>query len=116
MLYELLPRDAIADPARLAAGIKALPVRVVAPRPIDEAISSAGGVPFEAMNAQLRLKSAALSQPPVFCAGEMLDWEAPTGGYLLAACFASGTAAGHGVLSVLGLEPAQNMREQLSNQ
>ena len=105
MLYELLGKDAIADPARLAAGIKAMPVRVVAARPIDEAISSAGGVPFEAMTEHLQIKSPAL-MPPVFCAGEMLDWEAPTGGYLLTACFASGSTAGHGVLSVLGLKPA----------
>jgi predicted flavoprotein YhiN len=102
MLYELLGKDAIADPVKLAAGIKSLPVRVVATRPIDEAISSAGGVPFEAMTAQLQLKSPQLATPPVFCAGEMLDWEAPTGGYLLTACFASGSAAGHGVLNVLG--------------
>ena len=105
MLYELLGKDAIADPVRLAAGIKAMPVRVVAARPIDEAISSAGGVPFEAMTEHLQIKSPAL-MPPVFCAGEMLDWEAPTGGYLLTACFASGSAAGHGVLGVLGLQPA----------
>ncbi len=104
MLYELLGKDAIADPVRLAAGIKALPVRLVATRPIDEAISSAGGVPFEAMTEHLQIKSPAL-MPPVFCAGEMLDWEAPTGGYLLTACFASGSAAGHGVLNVLGLKP-----------
>jgi predicted flavoprotein YhiN len=105
MLYEVLGKDAIADPVRLAAGIKALPVRVVAARPIDEAISSAGGVLFEAMTPQLQLKAPELVRPPVFCAGEMLDWEAPTGGYLLTACFASGSAAGHGVLSVLGLQP-----------
>ena len=105
MLYELLGKDAIADPVRLAAGIKALPVRVVAARPIDEAISSAGGVPFEAMTEHLQIKSPALTKPPVFCAGEMLDWEAPTGGYLLTACFASGSTAGHGILSVLGLQP-----------
>ena len=105
MLYELLGKDAIADPVRLAAGIKALPVRVVATRPIDEAISSAGGVPFEAMTEHLQITSPALTKPPVFCAGEMLDWEAPTGGYLLTACFASGRAAGHGVLSILGLYP-----------
>ena len=104
MLYELLGKDAIADPVRLAAGIKAMPVRVVAARPIDEAISSAGGVPFEAMTEHLQIKLPAL-MPPVFCAGEMLDWEAPTGGYLLTACFASGSAAGHGVSSVLGLKP-----------
>ena len=105
MLYELLGKDAIADPVRLAAGIKALPVRLVATRPIDEAISSAGGVPFEAMTPHLQLRSQELVKPPVFCAGEMLDWEAPTGGYLLTACFASGNAAGHGILNVLGLQP-----------
>ena len=79
---------------RLAAAIKALPVRLAAPRPIEEAISSAGGVRLEALDANLMLRDA----PGVFCAGEMLDWEAPTGGYLLTACFASGRAAGLGVL------------------
>lgn len=103
MLYELLGKDAIADPVQLAAGIKALPVRVLAARPIDEAISSAGGVMFEAMDAQLRLKMPEAAGQPVFCAGEMLDWEAPTGGYLLTACLASGRAAGHGVMSHFGL-------------
>ena len=83
-----------ADPAALAGRIKALPLRLTAPRPIDEAISSAGGVRLEAMDAGLML--AAL--PGVFCAGEMLDWEAPTGGYLLTACFASGRVAGQGAL------------------
>ncbi|MBK5206710.1 MAG: TIGR03862 family flavoprotein [Polaromonas sp.] len=105
MLYELLGKDAIADPVQLAAGIKALPVRVLAARPIDEAISSAGGVMFEAMDGQLRLKMPDGARQPVFCAGEMLDWEAPTGGYLLTACFASGRAAGQGVLSHFGLYP-----------
>ena len=98
MLYEVLGKDAIADPVKLAAGIKALPVRVLAARPIDEAISSAGGVKFEALDAHLRIAAPADLKPPVFCAGEMLDWEAPTGGYLLTACFASGSAAGQGVL------------------
>ena len=103
MLYEVLGKDVIANPARLAAAIKALPVRVVATRPIDEAISSAGGVPFEAMDAQLQLKTLTDPAQPVLCAGEMLDWEAPTGGYLLTACFASGRTAGLGVLKNLGL-------------
>ena len=107
MLYEVLGKDAIADPVKLAAGIKALPVRVLAARPIDEAISSAGGVKFDALDAHLRLTEPADLKPPVFCAGEMLDWEAPTGGYLLTACFASGRAAGQGVLSHFGLQPAQ---------
>ena len=106
MLYELLGKEAIADAAKLAAGIKALPVCVVATRPIDEAISSAGGVKFEALDAQLRVTTLAAQTPPLFCAGEMLDWEAPTGGYLLTACFASGRAAGQGVLAQFGLQPS----------
>jgi len=106
MLYELLGKEAIADAAKLAAGIKALPVCVVATRPIDEAISSAGGVKFEALDAQLRVTTLAAQTPPLFCAGEMLDWEAPTGGYLLTACFASGRAAGQGVLTQFGLQPS----------
>jgi uncharacterized flavoprotein (TIGR03862 family) len=97
LLHELLPRDAIADPARLAAALKALPLTLVAPRPIDEAISSAGGVRFEAVDEALMLQAL----PGVFCAGEMLDWEAPTGGYLLTACLASGRVAASGVLAHL---------------
>ncbi|MDD5324431.1 MAG: TIGR03862 family flavoprotein [Polaromonas sp.] len=103
MLHELLAREVINDPVRLAHAIKALPVRVVAARPIDEAISSAGGVMFEAMDAQLQLKTLKGAGQPVFCAGEMLDWEAPTGGYLLTACFASGRVAGQGVLRHFGV-------------
>ena len=102
MLYEVLGKEAIADPVQLAAGIKALPVRVLAARPIDEAISSAGGVKFDGLDAHLRVTTPADLTPPVFCAGEMLDWEAPTGGYLLTACFASGRAAGQGVLTHFG--------------
>lgn len=103
MLYELLGKDAINDPVKLAHAIKALPVRLVAARPIDEAISSAGGVMFEALDAHLKIVQPPGISPPVFCAGEMLDWEAPTGGYLLSACFASGRVAGHGVLRDFGL-------------
>ncbi|MBG6076278.1 putative flavoprotein YhiN [Polaromonas sp. CG_9.11] len=102
MLYELLGKEAMADPVTLAAGIKALPLRLVAVRPIDEAISSAGGVRFEGLDANLRITLPADLSPPVFCAGEMLDWEAPTGGYLLTACFATGRAAGQGVLRHFG--------------
>jgi len=94
LLHELLPRTAIADPQQLGAAIKALPLTLAAPRPIDEAISSAGGVRFEAMDDGLMLRAA----PGIHCAGEMLDWEAPTGGYLLTACFASGAAAARGVM------------------
>lgn len=80
--------------ARTAALVKDLPLRLVATRPLAEAISCAGGVRFEALDDQLMLRG----QPGVFCAGEMLDWEAPTGGYLLTACFASGRRAGEGAL------------------
>ena len=90
LLHELLPREALHDGAALATALKALPLRLARARPLDEAISSAGGVPFEALDGGLML----LAKPGVFCAGEMLDWEAPTGGYLLTACFASGRAAG----------------------
>jgi predicted flavoprotein YhiN len=71
-----------------------LPLRVVAARPIDEAISSAGCVRLESMDDALMLKAS----PGVFCAGEMLDWEAPTGGYLMTACLASGRVAAAGAL------------------
>ncbi|MDI1246776.1 MAG: TIGR03862 family flavoprotein [Rhodoferax sp.] len=97
ILYELLDKERMNDPLRLAQAIKALPITVTAARPIDEAISTAGGVLFEAMTEQLMLEAL----PGVFCAGEMLDWEAPTGGYLLTACLASGVCAGQGVLAYL---------------
>ena len=103
MLHELLTKDAMNDPVQLAHAITALPVRLVAARPIDEAISSAGGVSFDAMDGKLHLQTLQGVAQPVFCAGEMLDWEAPTGGYLLSACFASGRVAGQGVLSHFGL-------------
>ncbi|GAB3492575.1 TIGR03862 family flavoprotein [Curvibacter fontanus] len=96
-LHELLGKDDMHDSHKLAAALKALPLPLVAARPIDEAISSAGGVLFEALDADLMCESL----PGVFCAGEMLDWEAPTGGYLLTACFASGKRAGEGVLRFL---------------
>jgi uncharacterized flavoprotein (TIGR03862 family) len=97
ILHELLTPDALHQPLQLAAAIKALPVRLLRARPIDEAISSAGGVDWTALDAQLMLQAA----PGVFCAGEMLDWEAPTGGYLLTACFATGKAAAEGALRYL---------------
>jgi uncharacterized flavoprotein (TIGR03862 family) len=97
ILHELLPKEGLDDPHRLASAIKALPLKLQAMRPLDEAISSAGGVLFEAMDSRLMLDGL----PGVFCAGEMLDWEAPTGGYLLQACFASGYQAGHGVAAYL---------------
>jgi predicted flavoprotein YhiN len=88
------------NPERLAEYIKSLPVTLVAPRPLDEAISSAGGVTFESLDENLMVRTL----PGVFCAGEMLDWEAPTGGYLLTACFSSGYAAGNGALRWLGVQ------------
>lgn len=94
VLHEVLTRDDMHSPEKLAETIKAVPLRLVAPRPIDEAISTAGGVRFEALDGHLM--SGAL--PGVFFAGEMLDWEAPTGGYLLTASMASGAVAADGVL------------------
>ena len=92
LVREVLPREQWQNAARVAASLKALPLALLRPRPIAEAISSAGGVPFDALDESLMLKSI----PGVFCAGEMIDWEAPTGGYLLTACFASGRIAGEG--------------------
>ncbi len=92
LLWEVTSKADQADAMQLAARIKALPLTVTAPRPIDEAISTAGGVRFEGLDAGLMLRTL----PGVFCAGEMLDWEAPTGGYLLTACFATGRIAGQG--------------------
>ena len=97
LLRELLPAPDFADPVRLGTAVKALPLQLTATRPLDEAISSAGGVAFEALDERLMI----LALPGVFCAGEMLDWEAPTGGYLLTACFASGRAAGVGAAAWL---------------
>ncbi|KNX76361.1 NAD(FAD)-utilizing dehydrogenase, partial [Pseudomonas sp. 250J] len=90
LLRELTDQATFADPERLAAAIKSLPIVLVRTRPLDEAISSAGGVRFEGLDEGLMVRNL----PGVFCAGEMLDWEAPTGGYLLTACFASGFRAG----------------------
>ncbi len=95
LLHECLSKDEYADPARLAEAIKMLPLVVRRARPIDEAISSAGGVAFDAIDPATSMLRAV---PGVFCAGEMIDWEAPTGGYLLTACFASGRVAGAGAL------------------
>ena len=97
LLREVVSKEDFADPARLAAAIKSLPLRLVAARPLAEAISTAGGVPFDALDKRLMIRSL----PGLFCAGEMLDWEAPTGGYLLTACFATGKAAGAGAAAWL---------------
>ena len=98
LLHECLSKADYADPATLAAALKRLPLVLRRARPIDEAISSAGGVGFEAIDPASAMLRAL---PGVFVAGEMVDWEAPTGGYLLTACFASGRAAGRGALDWL---------------
>jgi uncharacterized flavoprotein (TIGR03862 family) len=92
LLHEVLSPQQLGDPAALAAALKALTITLARPRPIEEAISTAGGVRLEALDADAMLRDL----PGVFCAGEMLDWEAPTGGYLLTACLATGRAAGLG--------------------
>jgi len=98
LLREFVSKDDFTNAERLANSIKHLQIPLGTPRPIDEAISSAGGVTFESLDEHLMLRN----MPGVFCAGEMLDWEAPTGGYLLTACFSSGYAAGNGVVKWLG--------------
>jgi uncharacterized flavoprotein (TIGR03862 family) len=92
LLRECLAPEIFAEPEKLAAAIKALPLRLLRPRPIAEAISSAGGIALAELDPHFMLRNL----PGVFCAGEMLDWEAPTGGYLLTACMATGRAAGRG--------------------
>jgi uncharacterized flavoprotein (TIGR03862 family) len=98
LVFELTAKPTLADPVALAAQIKSLPLRLRAPRPVAEAISTAGGVRLEALDETLMART----RPGVFFAGEMLDWEAPTGGYLLTACFASGLLAGRGAARWLG--------------
>jgi len=95
LLREFCSPETLQQPALIANAIKSLPITLLAPRPIDESISSAGGVKLEAMNRHLMLNAL----PGTFCAGEMLDWEAPTGGYLLTASLASGKVAGKAALT-----------------
>ena len=97
LLYEVLGKEGMADAALLAATIKAVPLTVIAPRPVDEAISTAGGVRLQALDA----RGMCTALPGVFCTGEMLDWEAPTGGYLLTACMSSGVHVAQGVVAYL---------------
>ena len=102
ILHELLPKDAFQDATQLANAIKGLTITLGAARPLDEAISTAGGVLFEVLTPELMLEQL----PGVFCAGEMLDWEAPTGGYLLQASFATGYCAGRGAAQYLATQVA----------
>jgi len=97
LLHEAVPNLATVNPEQLAGTIKALPLRLRTPRPLEEAISSAGGVCFEMLDENFMVRDI----PGLFCAGEMLDWEAPTGGYLLTACLATGRTAGHGAVAWL---------------
>jgi uncharacterized flavoprotein (TIGR03862 family) len=101
LLHELLSKEAMTDPEQLARAIQHLPIRLVRSRPMDEAISTAGGVRFEALDADLMLRE----MPGVFCAGEMLDWEAPTGGYLLTATMATARTAAAGIDRHLRAQP-----------
>lgn len=97
LLREFAPASALGDPAELAQRIKHLAIPVRRPRPIAEAISSAGGISFEGLDESYMLSAL----PGMFVAGEMLDWEAPTGGYLLTGCLATGRAAARGILDRL---------------
>lgn len=102
LLREFAP-DAVAEPAATAAALKALPVRLGGPRPLAEAISTAGGVRRDGLDDGLMLRA----RPGVFCAGEMLDWDAPTGGYLLTACLATGLHAGRSAAAFVGRTDAE---------
>lgn len=104
LLREIFPVSDFDNLDQLCSAIKSLPVKLTSARPIDEAISSAGGIRFEALDEHLMIRS----MPGVFCAGEMLDWEAPTGGYLLTACLASGRAAGLGAVASLNRQTENN--------
>ncbi len=96
LVREALPKNKWSDASSVAACVKKYPITLTGMQPIEEAISTAGGVMREAVNEDLQLHAL----PNVFCAGEMLDWDAPTGGYLLTACFASGAYAANGVLKI----------------
>jgi len=104
LLREVISKEDFTDPSRLAAAIKSLPLRLISPRPLEEAISTAAGVVFDSLDDRLMIRAL----PGLFCAGEMLDWEAPTGGYLLTACFASGRVAGAGAAAFI--EQRQQVR------
>jgi uncharacterized flavoprotein (TIGR03862 family) len=106
LLREVLGADALADAAGLAAAVKALPLRLLAPRPVAEAISTAGGVRFQDLDDGLMVKA----RPGLFVAGEMLDWEAPTGGYLLTGCMATGHTAGSAAAAWLIRNPEDYFR------
>lgn len=103
LIRELVDKSLWNNPEKLAQQIKHLKIELEGFRPIDEAISCTGGIKQQGLTEHLQLKS----NPYVFCCGEMLDWDAPTGGYLLTACFATGRAAGQGVHHFLNVESIQ---------
>lgn len=100
LVRELVAKALWNDPLALAQKVKHLLIPFSGFRPIEEAISCAGGIKREVLTEQLQLRS----NPQVFCCGEMLDWDAPTGGYLLTACFATGRAAAEGVQNYLSAQ------------
>jgi len=100
LIREGLPKNRWSDPLSVAACVKKYPITLMGMQPIEEAISTAGGVMREALDEDLMLHAL----PNIFCAGEMLDWDAPTGGYLLTGCFASGVFAAKGVLKMVNGE------------
>jgi hypothetical protein len=106
LIRERLLKEKWSDAHSVAAFIKNYPIRLTGMQPIEEAISTAGGVKREALTQELMIRNL----PNVFCAGEMLDWDAPTGGYLLTASFASGRFAANGLLKKLngGIHPNRN--------
>jgi predicted flavoprotein YhiN len=97
LLHELCSPQTLAQPDALAESLKGLVIPLQKPRPVSEAISTAGGIEYSSVTPEGML----LNRPGVYCAGEMMDWEAPTGGYLLTACLASGRSAGLGILTNL---------------
>jgi predicted flavoprotein YhiN len=99
LLLRALAPEALGDPAATARALKALPLPLAGPRPLDEAISTAGGVTRDAVDGDLMLRV----RPGTFVAGEMLDWDAPTGGYLLTACLATGRHAGRAAAAFRGV-------------
>ncbi|MDX3924478.1 MAG: TIGR03862 family flavoprotein [Shinella sp.] len=109
LLREFSAEAGRTDPARLVKIIKALPIPLQRPRPIAEAISSAGGVRWSGIDDRYMLKAL----PGTFVAGEMIDWEAPTGGYLLTACLASGRTAAQGIDAWLRSQPQKAMPQAL---
>jgi len=94
-LLKKLPKEVYTDPITLSKVIKNYPIEVYSFRPIDEVISTAGGISFDEVSTSLSLKK----YPDIYCLGEMLDWEAPTGGYLLQACFSMGAWVAKDILA-----------------